>query len=110
MHRVEHAAYVVLGEIYKRAGVERVCQAALKDKRKIETDNVVTDELVAIGIEVLHQVQKILERLFFVLLVAVLVDAKHVLARLRPEIGKLQTRNRADVQRDRKHPSRRGAE
>src|ERR1044072_7796157 len=110
MHRVKHTADVVLGEIYERAHLERVREAALKNKRKIETDDVVPDELVAIAIEVFHQAQEILQRLLFILFVAVPVDAEDVLARFLHESGKFEARNRADVQRTRKHAARGGAE
>src|SRR6185369_9784945 len=56
MHRVEDAAHVIVAEIHEWACLERVRQAALKDERQIETDNVMTDELIAIRIEILHQV------------------------------------------------------
>src|SRR6185369_17786328 len=103
VHRVENSARRVVGEIHKRTRLERVRKAALKDERQIEADDVVAHELVAIAIEVLHEVQKILKRLHLVFFVAVPIDAKHVLARFDGETGNLKTRNSADVQRDAKH-------
>src|SRR5215213_11561141 len=110
MHRVEDAAHVVLGEIHERARRERMYEGALKDERKIETDDVVADELVTVRIEVFHEVQKRLKRLFLVLLVAVLIDSEDVFARLRSEIRKLETRNRADVQRSGEYAAGSGTE
>src|ERR1051326_5469594 len=78
MHRVENAARIVIGEVHERPCRERVCEAALKNKWEIEADDVVADEFVAIRIEILHEVQKILERFLFVLFIAVLIDTKHM--------------------------------
>src|SRR5262249_21370083 len=46
----------------------------------------------------------------FILFVAVLVDAKHVLARCGPEVRKLQTRNRVHLKRNTKHAAGGGAQ
>src|SRR5262249_39951250 len=55
MHRVEHAAHVVIAEIHERSHLDRVHQTTLKNERKIEADDVVPDELVAVGVEVFHE-------------------------------------------------------
>src|SRR5690349_6917141 len=57
VHRVENSARRVVGEIHKGTRLERVRKAALKDERQIEADDIVAHELVAITIEVLHEVQ-----------------------------------------------------
>src|SRR6185503_8520962 len=101
VHRVEDAANVVVAEIHEWSHLDRMCQAALENERNVETDDVVTDELVAVRVEILHEVDEILERLVLVLFVAVFVDAKDMLAGFGREAGKLQTRNRTDVKRDR---------
>src|SRR6185369_2370898 len=110
MHRVENTTHVVLTQVHERSRLDRVREAALKDERQIETDDVVSHELVTIGIEVLHHRQEILKRFLLVLFVTVLVDTKHVLAVFRTKPGKLQTRNRTNVQRDRQHTTRRSAQ
>src|SRR5215213_110855 len=110
MHRVKHTADVVLTKIHEWSGLNCVREAALEDERQIEADDVVSHELVTVTIEVFHHGQEILQRFLLVLFIAVLVDAKHVLAFFRTEAGKLQTRNRPDVQRDREHATRSGAQ
>src|SRR4029078_2530113 len=87
MHRVENTAHVVFTQIHKRPRLDRMREAALKDERQIESDDVVSDELVTIGIEVLHHLQKLLQRFLLVLFVTVLVDTKHVLAVFGSEPG-----------------------
>src|SRR5437870_4597035 len=47
-HRVEHSAHVVFAEINQRLRGDVIHQTALIDKREIETDNVVTDNLVTL--------------------------------------------------------------
>src|ERR1041385_9267586 len=97
MHRVEHATHVVLAEIYKWPRLDRVHEAALKDERQIEADNVVSDELVTIAVEVFHEVDEILKGLLFALFIAVAIDSKYVFARLWSEAGAFQSRNGAAV-------------
>jgi hypothetical protein len=59
MHRVENTAHVVLAQVHKRPRLDRVREAALEDERQIEPDDVVSHELVTIGIEVFHHRQKV---------------------------------------------------
>src|SRR5687768_10907659 len=54
MHRVEHAAHVVIRQVHKRPHLNLMHQTTLKDKRQVEPENVVPDEFVAIAIEVFH--------------------------------------------------------
>src|SRR5215203_4370331 len=106
MHRVEDTSDVVFTEVDERPHLDGMRQTALKNEWKIETDDVVTDKFVAIRVEILHEINKFLERFLFFLFVTVFVDAKHVLTRFRPEFGKLKTRNWTDMKGNRQHPPR----
>ena len=57
-HRVENAAHVVLTEIHERSSRDAVHQTALKNKRQIETDDVVADEFVDFRIEAFMNFKK----------------------------------------------------
>src|ERR1043165_207544 len=106
MHRVENSTHVVVTKIHERPRLQRVSETALKHKRQIETNDVVSDELVTIGIEILHEHQEILKRLLLVFFGAVFVDPEDVFASFGTETWKLQPRNRTDMKRDRQHAAR----
>src|SRR5713226_4547137 len=63
MHRVEDTSNVELRKIHERPNRNVVDEAPLKDERQIETDDVVAYDLVDVGIEASHQLEKFRERL-----------------------------------------------
>src|SRR6266550_6159608 len=80
MHGVKYTAHPELGKINQRLGRNAVDQAALKNKRQVETDQVVADQFVCLAIKVFHELKKSQQRFLLVLLNAIFVDAKYVLA------------------------------
>src|ERR1044071_8565850 len=79
-------------------------QTTLKDKREVEAQNVVTDELVAVRIEVLHVLKKCQQRLLFILFKTIFVNSEDMFAGslLNP---KIQTRHRSFVNCNRQDPT-----
>src|SRR6266545_3388985 len=97
MHCVEYSPNPVFSEIDYRPGRNAMDQAALEDKRQIESEEVVPDKFVGIRIEGLHVVEKSQQRFFFVLLFSVMIDAEHALSFALLDSAKVEARHRTLV-------------
>src|SRR5215813_9181469 len=106
MHRIEDAAHSVFTKIDEGPHFEAMRQTTLEDERQVKSDNVVPHDLVGIGIEPAHKIQKRGQRLLLVLFVSTLIDAEYNLALTELHAFEFLTGNRPYMHCDAKHPAR----
>src|SRR4029453_779470 len=94
---------IELARIDERSKGDPPHQTALKDKRQIKPDNVVTHNLVDVWVESFHQFQKIRQRLLFALQLSIRIDAEYVFALVLLDAFDVDSGNRANVYSDRQH-------